>query len=758
MRHFRQQFMSIHRVLLLIPTVVLILFLGAGTARAEQDIHGAVNASSLSSGETYRVDKDMVLTMDKNADIRKLIIAGCHVTVKGDGTLTIAEGIQAPGGTLVINSGHIKIDFTSSANSFSSAVDLVNGSLTLNGGSLDVSYNCTGVAVYTASAIEADLLTVNGGTLTAGCDSKSGHAVAINIYAGFTLTGGSVLCKAETHDEEKSAAPIRTPQTDNGANFLMTGGTLEAVSTSDIQSYGIDWIPGPAPCTAVIKGGTLKASASYAGFRTWAPLTISDGAHVELTATHQRGIALDADETTVTVKGKGTYIKAENTAENPRDAAVCAKDLTIDEKYQSIKVPQGGFFADKENLGTSYDYGWIVGPNRNRAMEVEIVPKELYSLAATVWNVKTGEAVTEASGFELVYNRESCGKPHYIWDVESNTRFVLDVKELPSGWTWKGWTIGAPDSYIRSGTETSTALQETMGPVNIHCYALVSGDEPVNSGNDETKPGNETRPGDEAQTPGSETQTPGGAVPQEPTKEEDLKPAADGTKVGKGASFKLADAAIRAARGEKDLPGSVFRLLKLTSTKQTKTSVTLAWEKVSGAKKYVIYGGLCGKKTKMVKIGEASASSKSKAIKKITSRLAKGTYYKFLVVAVDKKNKVLSTSKIVHVATSGGKAGNIKKVTIQAKLDKTGKPLKKYTALSSLVLKKGQSTKLKAVVTPVSLKLPVAVHRAVSYESSKASVAAVSSKGQVTAKKKGSCYIYAYAQNGVFARIKITVP
>ena len=160
----------------------------------------------------------------------------------------------------------------------------------------------------------------------------------------------------------------------------------------------------------------------------------------------------------------------------------------------------------------------------------------------------------------------------------------------------------------------------------------------------------------------------------------------------------------------------------------------------------------------MVKIGEASASSKSKAIKKITSRLAKGTYYKFLVVAVDKNNKVLSTSKIVHVATSGGKAGNIKKVTIQAKLDKTGKPLKKYAALSSLVLKKGQSTKLKAVVTPVSLKLPVAVHRAVSYESSKASVAAVSSKGQVTAKKKGSCYIYAYAQNGVFARIKITVP
>ena len=60
-----------------------------------------------------------------STEIRKLIIDGCHVTVKGDGTLTIAEGILAPRGTLEINSGHIKIDFTSSANSFSSAISTV---------------------------------------------------------------------------------------------------------------------------------------------------------------------------------------------------------------------------------------------------------------------------------------------------------------------------------------------------------------------------------------------------------------------------------------------------------------------------------------------------------------------------------------------------------------------------------------------------------------------------------------------------------
>ena len=38
-----------------------------------------------------------------------------------------------------------------------------------------------------------------------------------------------------------------------------------------------------------------------------------------------------------------------------------------------------------------------------------------------------------------------------------------------------------------------------------------------------------------------------------------------------------------------------------------------------------------------------------------------------------------------------------------------------------------------------------------------AHVAAVSSKGVITAKAAGICYVYAYAQNGVFKTIKVTV-
>ena len=48
-------------------------------------------------------------------------------------------------------------------------------------------------------------------------------------------------------------------------------------------------------------------------------------------------------------------------------------------------------------------------------------------------------------------------------------------------------------------------------------------------------------------------------------------------------------------------------------------------------------------------------------------------------------------------------------------------------------------------------------HRKVAWESDDLTVAKVNSKGKITAVGKGSCYVYAYAQNGVSAKIKVTV-
>jgi uncharacterized protein YjdB len=48
-------------------------------------------------------------------------------------------------------------------------------------------------------------------------------------------------------------------------------------------------------------------------------------------------------------------------------------------------------------------------------------------------------------------------------------------------------------------------------------------------------------------------------------------------------------------------------------------------------------------------------------------------------------------------------------------------------------------------------------HRKIKYESANTKIATVSASGKIKAKKKGTTYVYAYAQNGVFKKIKVKV-
>ena len=98
----------------------------------------------------------------------------------------------------------------------------------------------------------------------------------------------------------------------------------------------------------------------------------------------------------------------------------------------------------------------------------------------------------------------------------------------------------------------------------------------------------------------------------------------------------------------------------------------------------------------------------------------------------------------IHVTRKGGKNGNYKGVTTAAKNNKVS-------------LKKGATFKLKAKAVAQSAKLTVKQHRSLRYESSNKKIATVNSKGKITAKKKGTCYIYVYAQSGAFKKIKVTV-
>ena len=190
---------------------------------------------------------------------------------------------------------------------------------------------------------------------------------------------------------------------------------------------------------------------------------------------------------------------------------------------------------------------------------------------------------------------------------------------------------------------------------------------------------------------------------------------------------------------EKDMDGSTYSLLQAKGKPKSKKAVKLTWQKVDGAASYFIYGSKCGKKKLYKKLATVTGTSWT------DRKLKKGTYYKYIVMATD-GNRTLAVSKTIHVATKGGRYGNNTGVTLKL----GSRKVKKIT------VKAGKTKKVKAVLKQGSLK--VKIHRKVKFESSNTDIATVTKKGKIRGISKGTCYVYAYAQNGLSAKVKVTVP
>jgi len=229
--------------------------------------------------------------------------------------------------------------------------------------------------------------------------------------------------------------------------------------------------------------------------------------------------------------------------------------------------------------------------------------------------------------------------------------------------------------------------------------------------------------------------------------EEPVKPAdrtkqmgADGTAFGRGASAEAAEAAALAWTADSDPAGTVFAPLLFRSKSQGKKSVNLSWKQQNGAASYVIYGAKSGKTNALRRI--AAVNSNSFTADNIAgAALKKGTYYKFMIVALDSDNNVIASSKMIHAATKGGKAKNHSRVKIR-------RPKK-----AKLSLKAGKTYKIKARAVGSRVKKK----RGLRYESDNTAVAAVTSKGRIKAVSKGTCSIRVYAQNGKYKTIKLKV-
>ena len=183
---------------------------------------------------------------------------------------------------------------------------------------------------------------------------------------------------------------------------------------------------------------------------------------------------------------------------------------------------------------------------------------------------------------------------------------------------------------------------------------------------------------------------------------------------------------------KEEVKGASYPLLQARAIKVKKKKFTLKWNKLTGAKKYLIFGNRCGKKRRYKFITETTKTYyRPKGLKP-------NRFYKYTVVAVA-DGRVISVSKTVHVGLK--KKPNPKKVIVNQ--DQV-----------ILVKRNGLNTfQLKCSITGTTLKQ----HRKIKYETDNVKVATVNKKGLITAVGRGTCNVYAYAQNGVSARIVVSV-
>ena len=191
-----------------------------------------------------------------------------------------------------------------------------------------------------------------------------------------------------------------------------------------------------------------------------------------------------------------------------------------------------------------------------------------------------------------------------------------------------------------------------------------------------------------------------------------------------------------------------FGRLKVRSVNQTKTSITLEWSKLDGVDGYLVYGNRCNTSTKTYKYQKLVTITNGRTW---THRnLKKGTFYKYIVKAykiVDGKKIVTDTSASIHVITQGSKYGIARSVSVTKIGNKKN--------VSKITLKKGKTAQITAKEIKKDKK--IRHHRNLCYESSNTAVATVTPEGLLQAVGKGTCTIWVYAQNGVYAALTVTV-
>lgn len=182
--------------------------------------------------------------------------------------------------------------------------------------------------------------------------------------------------------------------------------------------------------------------------------------------------------------------------------------------------------------------------------------------------------------------------------------------------------------------------------------------------------------------------------------------------------------------------GALKSELLIAKVSTSKTSQIIRWNSVKSADGYYIYGAKANGKYKCLR------TVSKKVLRWKRTGLKKGTPYRYYVEAyklIDGKRVSLSKSLPAYSTTKGGKYGN---------------PVKLQTKRSLVSVKSGKKIKLN--VKAAGKKMNKASKK-VRYISANPSIAKVSKKGIVTGGRRGTCYVYCVAWNGLSKKIKVRV-
>ena len=171
------------------------------------------------------------------------------------------------------------------------------------------------------------------------------------------------------------------------------------------------------------------------------------------------------------------------------------------------------------------------------------------------------------------------------------------------------------------------------------------------------------------------------------------------------------------------------------------SKVKATWGEVPGATKYVLYAAYCGKKYKKVKTVKGLTAT----IRKLNGKkLNRKKSVKLYVVAYAGSKK-LGRSISAHAAgPENAKYTNASKIRVtKAKI--------------SIANGTGRRIRSKVTRADTSKALPKYCAPTFRYASSDEGVASVSDAGRIRANGTGSCVVYVYAQNGISAKVKVTV-